>query len=331
MSGDLVVLITGASCGIGLETARSLASNPDYGKILLACRNLKKTEIALSSFDPEARKKCFLFPLDLSSLVSVEECVLLILKENVRINRLVLNAGVNDYTNSQCRTTIDGFDEIWQVNYLSHFYLVLLLWDIVDRVVALSSFMHWFGSPERFIELARPTWINKYDYYSNSKLAMAVFAHELNKRGKEAVAVNPGAVGSDIFRTWDKWVKVCLRTTLLTCSDGCKTSVYACTRESGGFEYLSPYGQISNWGNFFACISDMYWFHVAKDEKNFIGKCSSIVMSEVPGRVLWNSSIKALCESSKERQYLEKWLYVEIFCVYSIIMCIFLSIHLYTR
>ena len=308
-----VAVITGASTGIGLQTAIALSSNPDYSRIVLACRNKEKTQLALSAV-PNS-EKYLIAHLDLSSLDSVDNFVAQLKKQGIaQIDRLVLNAGINDYTVPSERKTADGFDEIWQVNYLSHFYLSACILPLMRRsearVVALSSFMHWFGSPSRFGQAGKPTWEkSKLNYYSDSKLAMAVMASELSRRKiVQALAVNPGSVGSDIFRTWFQgkfgaFIRRVFNAFLLSCEDGCKTSVYACTKESAAnFEYLSPYGQIRGWGTLAACMSDMYWFWPSRNPSKFLGQCSHDVTDARSGELLWDVSTRAIAGTSEARQ-----------------------------
>jgi NAD(P)-dependent dehydrogenase (short-subunit alcohol dehydrogenase family) len=141
----------------------------------------------------------------------------------VQIDRLVLNADINHYSRIDTKLTSDGDDEIWQVNFLGHFYLVSLLQPLLKpgaRVVFLSSVMNWFGNPDRFIELLHPQ-TQGLKYYSDSKLDMAVLVCELGRRRPDSVciAVNPGSVASDIFRTWfvGIWGGFFARSSILFC------------------------------------------------------------------------------------------------------------------
>ncbi|KAK8069132.1 hypothetical protein PG994_005748 [Apiospora phragmitis] len=112
------IFVTGANGGLGSAIVDQIARTPDSG-----CE--------LSRYD--------LVPLDLGSLASVRAAGAL-----PRLRALVLNAGWQEYT-TQTRTA-DGFDQAFQVNYLSHFLLTLLLLESLDRergrVVVLGSWSH---------------------------------------------------------------------------------------------------------------------------------------------------------------------------------------------
>lgn len=298
-------VITGASTGIGLQTAIQLARREEYAKIVFAVRSVEKT---IRSIPPELESKCVVLYCDLASLESVELFVSNLQSRGVSsIDRLVLNAGINDYTNKKSRTTVDGFDEIWQVNYLAHFYLTCLVKPLLavdSRIVCLSSVMHWFGNPKRFDELVNSSKdsLNLYHYYSDSKLAMAVLACELNRRLPKTVSIaaNPGSVMSDIFRHWligllGIIVKLLASFILLSTVDGARTSVMACSDKClTKFEYLSPYGQVKGWGRWAACLSDLIWFRINKDQDKMIGECANCVSDKAVGETLWALSVQAL-------------------------------------
>ena len=303
-------VITGASTGIGLQTAIQLARRDEYAKIVFAVRSVEKT---IRSIPSEVESKCVVLYCDLASLESVEQFVSNLKSRGVSsIDRLVLNAGINDYANKKSRNTVDGFDEIWQVNYLAHFYLACLVKPLLtddSRIVCLSSVMHWFGNPKRFTELVNCSKdsLNLYHYYSDSKLAMAVLACELNRRFPNtlAIAANPGSVMSDIFRHWlvgflGLIVKFLASLILLSTVDGARTSVMACTDKSiTRFEYLSPYGQVKGWGRWVACLTDLIWFRINKDEQKMIGECASCVLDKTVGERLWTLSVEAIEKSRR--------------------------------
>ena len=306
----LTAVVTGASAGIGLQTALQLCAREDYQTVVFAVRNREK---ALSAIPPEALSKAVVMVVDLAQLSSVEKFAEE-LKKMAPIDRLVLNAGIAEYTNRAAPITVDGMDEIWQVNFVSHFYLTLLARPLLApgaRIVCLSSFMHWFGNASRFVDLVRkPSNPRAYmSYYADSKLAMAVFASELNRRNFGlAVAVNPGAVFSDIFRSWffgliGTIMRFLFNLLFLTTRDGARTSVLACTSgKMSGFTYLSPYGQVKGWGWLVACITDCYWFRIASREEQMVGQCSSAVDRKATGTMLWTLALEAIGETDPKRK-----------------------------
>lgn len=138
-----VAVITGANCGIGFETARSLAY---FGcRVLLACRSQTKAEEAIEKIRKErdsAGERCSFIPLDLCSMRSVKNAAELIKKEVSHIDMLILNAAVFalPYTETE-----DKLETTFQVCHLAHFYLCKLLEDCLDnksRVVVVASESH---------------------------------------------------------------------------------------------------------------------------------------------------------------------------------------------
>ena len=88
------VLITGTNVGIGKETARQLASNPEVKTIYLACRNLAKAETAKKDLEARTGRSIFrLISIDTENLKSVRAAVLQIKELKEPIDTLVMNAG----------------------------------------------------------------------------------------------------------------------------------------------------------------------------------------------------------------------------------------------
>lgn len=142
LSGQ-VAIITGANTGIGYETARSLAIHGCH--VVFACRNVSIAEEAIEKIrmgQPEAGKNCEALRIDLSSLSNVVAFSDVIKKKFNAVDILVLNAGLFGVSYSK---TSDGYERIYQVCHLSHFYLTLLLQPVLkqgSRVVVVSSESH---------------------------------------------------------------------------------------------------------------------------------------------------------------------------------------------
>lgn len=138
-----VAVITGANCGIGFETARTLALHGC--EIYFACRTEATTIEMIGRIreeKPAAGDRCHFVPLDLASLRSVRECARQIKLKTKHIDMLILNAGVFALPHT---LTEDGLETTFQVSHLSHFYFTLLLEDCLNhtsRVVVLSSESH---------------------------------------------------------------------------------------------------------------------------------------------------------------------------------------------
>lgn len=135
--------MTGANSGIGFETARSLAKHGCT--VIFGCRNLVAAEESINQIREEklaAGDNCVAIYLDLCSLSSVVQFANTVKSKYTKIDMLILNAGVFGLPYSK---TSDGFETIFQVNHLSHFYLTILLRSLLvrgSRVVIVSSESH---------------------------------------------------------------------------------------------------------------------------------------------------------------------------------------------
>jgi NAD(P)-dependent dehydrogenase (short-subunit alcohol dehydrogenase family) len=197
-----VFVVTGANSGLGLETARRLASAPSSDTVILACRNLEKAETAKREIEfTTGNTHVIAMGLDLASMASVRDFVLRY-RESVAqpIDALVCNAGVA----SAPRRTVDGLDGVFETNHLGHFLLALsLLNDMAPtgRVLSVSSDAH--EPPGRALTwpgvdaLATPRGFDRHRY-SYSKLCNLYFTYEFARRlkaagsGVVAAAFNPG-------------------------------------------------------------------------------------------------------------------------------------------
>jgi NAD(P)-dependent dehydrogenase (short-subunit alcohol dehydrogenase family) len=200
-----VAVITGASGGIGLETARAFASAG--ATVVLGNRNPDKAEAAaadLRASVPNAQVE--LGQLDLTWLASVRQFAAWVNANHDRIDLLVNNAGVMA---TPFDRTADGFELQFGTNHLAHFLLAnLLLPGLLAsgsaRIVTVRSNAHQMGG----INWDDPGY-DRSDYspwpaYAQSKTANILFSLELERRlgdrGVHAYAVHPGVVGTDLDR-----------------------------------------------------------------------------------------------------------------------------------
>ncbi|MCW0045980.1 SDR family oxidoreductase [Brevundimonas sp. BT-123] len=200
-----LAIVTGATGGLGLETALVLA---DKGaEVVLAARNPDKgaeAERLIRSRHPNAAVRFDL--LDLASLASVQAFAERHLATGRPINILIDNAGVVALPTR--RTTVDGFEMQFGTNYLSHFALVGRLLPLLigakAHVVQLSSVAHRSGHI-RLDDLNYQTHYSPWPVYQQSKLAMLMFALELQRRsdahgwGLTSVAAHPGFARTDLI------------------------------------------------------------------------------------------------------------------------------------
>ena len=186
LSGKLAV-ITGSNSGLGFGLARRLsAAGAD---VVMAIRNRAKGEAAIDEIRatvPDA--KLTIKPLDLSSLVGVAALGEQLNADGRPIDILINNAGV--MTPPKRDTTTDGFELQFGSNHLGHFALTAHLMPLLraadsPRVVSLSS----LAARQGRIHFDDPQFEKSYSpgqAYGQSKLAVLMFARELDRRSKEA-------------------------------------------------------------------------------------------------------------------------------------------------
>lgn len=121
------VIITGASSGLGLATAKALAQRGQW-HIIMACRNFLKAERAARSVGLPKENYTVLH-LDLASLESVRQFVENFRRSGRPLDVLVCNAAVYLPTAKDPSFTAEGFELSVGTNHLGHFLLSRLLLD----------------------------------------------------------------------------------------------------------------------------------------------------------------------------------------------------------
>ncbi|HEY3415582.1 MAG TPA: SDR family oxidoreductase, partial [Armatimonadota bacterium] len=180
-------VVTGATGGLGYETALALARKGAH--VILAGRSETKGANAAQQIAAQAVGAAVRFEkVDLADLGSVAAFAGRLLDERQPIDLLINNAGV--MTPPTRYTTADGFELQFGTNYLSHFALTARLLPLLDpgrkpRVVSLSSGAHRLGGAIHFDDLQWERSYKPWLAYAQSKLAMLMFALELQRRSDE--------------------------------------------------------------------------------------------------------------------------------------------------
>ena len=202
-----VVVITGATSGIGKETARILADKGAH--VVIGARNLVKADLVINQIKTqkpsalvEARE------LDLTRLASIKDFAESIVQDFEQLDVLINNAGIMACPYGQ---TEDGYEIQMGTNHLGHFALTGRLMPLLkqtanSRLVVLSSIAHRFGN----IDLTDIHWQNRaYNTnraYGDSKLANLYFMNELvrkladDKDAPMVVAAHPGWTKTELQR-----------------------------------------------------------------------------------------------------------------------------------
>ena len=178
-------VVTGASDGVGLGIARRLAAAG--AEVVMPVRNHAKGEAAADRIRGEVPgARLVLASVELSSLASIAALGEQLRSEGKPIHLLINNAGV--MTPPERQTTADGFELQFGTNHLGHMALTASLMPLLKaghaRVTSQSSIAARRGR----INWDDLNWEN-YDgmaAYSQSKIAVALFSLELNRRSAEA-------------------------------------------------------------------------------------------------------------------------------------------------
>lgn len=199
-------VVTGATGGLGYETARMLAEHG--ARVILAGRNAGKGANAIDRIRAKTPRAEIGFEMiDLGSLVSVAAFAGRLLAAGAPIDILVNNAGVMAPPARQ--TTQDGLELQFATNYLSHFALTaqllpLLMAAPAARVVPLASVAARQGKID-LGELQSERDYRPMVAYSQSKLACLMFAFELQRRsvangwGIASIAAHPGVARTELI------------------------------------------------------------------------------------------------------------------------------------
>lgn len=196
-------IVTGASGGLGRETARVLALQG--ADVILAVRDPARGAKVAAAIDAEAGgARTRVETLDLADLRSVAAFVASVGERPTDL--LIANAGVMACPLGR---TADGFETQFGVNHLGHFALVTALLPNLRRsgaarVVSIASGGHILGD----IDFDDPNYqaraYEPFAAYGQSKTANILFALELDRRerghGIRAFSLDPGATETDLLR-----------------------------------------------------------------------------------------------------------------------------------
>ena len=198
-------VVTGGYSGLGLETARALASAG--AKVMVPAR---RPEHAREVLDEAGLDGVAVAALDLSDLDSVKSFAADFLASGFlgdagSLDILINNAAIMASPETRVGP---GWEAQFATNHLGHYALASLLWPALSagdgaRVVALSSTGHKL-SPVRFEDLNFDSGYDKWQAYGQAKTANALFAVELDALGKSAgvraFAVHPGGIMTELQR-----------------------------------------------------------------------------------------------------------------------------------
>ncbi len=233
-----ICLVTGATSGIGAETAKQLAQRG--ATVVIVGRNAEKSATSVAQIKQQTRNAAVEYLLaDLSSQKDIRALAQQFKGKYARLDVLVNNAGGFWMTRHE---SADGIEMTLAVNHLNYFLLTNLLLDTLKasapaRIVNVSSALHW-QAKLNFDNLQSKHGIyNPLSAYNHSKLANVLFTYELARRldgtGVTTNTLHPGGVRTNLIARnggFFKWVvQPLFDLQAISADQGAQTSVYLAT------------------------------------------------------------------------------------------------------
>ncbi len=228
-----ICLVTGATSGIGLETAAGLAALG--AQVVMVGRDRERGEQARKAvIERTGNDRVDLLLADLSSLAGVRGLAQEFLATHSSLHVLVNNAGTVELKRT---TTVDGFEKTFAVNHLSYFLLTNLLLarlraSAPSRIVNVASEAHRFGRLD-LGDLQSEKGYQAMRVYGTSKLLNILFtitlAEELAGSGVTANCLHPGAVSTRLGKNNGAWARLLiglLKPFFLTPEQGAANSIF---------------------------------------------------------------------------------------------------------
>jgi retinol dehydrogenase-12 len=248
---DKIVLVTGATSGIGEVTARTLAQQGAH--VIILARNPDKAATTQQSIiAATGNQRVDVVLADLSVLQQVRDVAAQLHAKYPRLDVLVNNAGL--MFGAEREVSADGYEMTLATNHLGPFLLTSLLFDLLQkspaaRIVNVASMAYRFSKPT-LDDLQSERDYSAMWEYGNTKLWNIMFTQELAQRLRAhgitnvtTNALHPGAVATGYGKQSGGWLSAVLalgRPFMLSPEKGAETSIFLATDSSvaatsGGF------------------------------------------------------------------------------------------------
>lgn len=231
------VVVTGATSGIGLESAAVLASLG--ANVVIVGRDAARLETASAAIHARSGAESAFYQCDFADLAAVRRLGDEILRDVPALHVLINNAGS---VFAKRTLTVDGIEATFAVNHLSHFVLTQrLLPKLIEsgpsRIITVASGRHFKGTMD-FQDIGFERGYQILRAYARSKLANVLFASEQARRltGTKVTSnsVHPGRVATNIWSGAPRWaqplITYWLSRTFISVEDGAAPLVALATR-----------------------------------------------------------------------------------------------------
>ena len=229
-----IVLVTGASSGIGRSAAIGLAQRG--ARLLLTGRNPERCDEALAAVRAAGGTDARMFRTDFARLGSVRELAGNIRQHTDRLDVLINNAA---FVTVRRSLTADGYEATFAVNHLAPFLLTGLLLPLLRpgaRIVNVSSEGHRWGR----LDLDDPhneRGYNALRVYGQTKTANILWSQELARRlegsGVTSNSLHPGGVRTNLGRGqgfgWDLVQRIVVGMFMKSADQGAETPLHLAT------------------------------------------------------------------------------------------------------
>ncbi len=231
-----VCLITGATNGIGQESAKAL--NNMGAEIVFVARNEEKGNFLKQQLKNDSGRDATMIIANLSSQAEVKRAANEFLALEKPLDILLNNAGI---MNRERNETVDGLEEVFSVNHLAYFTLSLMLSEKLrqtenSRIINVASGAHQFVKDMNFDDLQSEKKFKPLQVYGQSKLANILFTKSLSEKllnsGVTVNCLHPGfvstGIGSNNKGIWNLLMFLAKPFAKRT-NKGAETSIYLCS------------------------------------------------------------------------------------------------------
>lgn len=220
------IIITGATSGIGYETAKGLLSKDN--NLILTSRDIEKGEETKVKLLKEGDYEITIIHCDLSSLASIDKAIDNIRSKFNNIDILINNAGI--WLKEDLKSE-DKLEMTFAVNYIGPYYFTKCLLPLIyaspkdsRRIIIVGSEAHSFGT----LDLNNlQTYSFRYQY-GMTKLLDMIWAFQLARVNPE-ISINclhPGVISTGLWRELPKFIRFFTDKILKSPKSGAETSIY---------------------------------------------------------------------------------------------------------